>query len=396
MNDKLIIVGIDPGTTLGYAVLDIKGSVIRTASSKNMGLGSLISEIIKLGKVVIIGCDKKKVPGFVEKFASKLGARVISPRQDILLTDKKLLVGKRKTANSHELDALASAMFSYKKITPLLRKIDSFANTYKKHEHADEIKRILLTKDGFSIRKASDLIEKPEEIKKTIKSMKEETKEDKAEDKQHLFLRRELKRLERYNALLKKQNTKLLKSFGNLRKRYSHFKKKTFHEERGSKSEEKINFKEQRLQSLARDLRQKDQGIKELEKRLKKFHDLLAGLHGRILLKKLKNLGWEEFSKKEGLLKIKEDDVLLVNDLSIISGKSIKKLKGKVNILIFRNRANRKLSNDFTIINGKDLKTEDTEHFALADRKDLEKITKKKHLLQKIVIDYRELRENEG
>ena len=48
MDDKrLLIVGIDPGITTAYAVLDIEGSLIHLKSSKQLDLNHLISEIIK-------------------------------------------------------------------------------------------------------------------------------------------------------------------------------------------------------------------------------------------------------------------------------------------------------------------------------------------------------------
>ena len=42
----LLIVGIDPGITAGYAVLDINGKIIKVRSSKQLDLNSLISENI--------------------------------------------------------------------------------------------------------------------------------------------------------------------------------------------------------------------------------------------------------------------------------------------------------------------------------------------------------------
>jgi len=43
MEKQLLIVGIDPGTTLGYAAIDFEGNLIRVYSDKNFDLNSLIS-----------------------------------------------------------------------------------------------------------------------------------------------------------------------------------------------------------------------------------------------------------------------------------------------------------------------------------------------------------------
>ena len=52
----LLIVGIDPGVTVGYALLDINGNVIKLYSSKELDLDKLISKIIEIMK------EKEKLP----------------------------------------------------------------------------------------------------------------------------------------------------------------------------------------------------------------------------------------------------------------------------------------------------------------------------------------------
>jgi len=78
------ILGIDPGTTTGYAVLDVTGNLLKKGSAKNISMGSLISKVIRSGNPIIIGCDKKTTPWFVEKMAAQLGAKVIYPAKDLL------------------------------------------------------------------------------------------------------------------------------------------------------------------------------------------------------------------------------------------------------------------------------------------------------------------------
>ena len=68
MDNKLLIVGVDPGTTLGYAVLDVVSNLIKIKSSKKLNLNSLLSEIIYLGKINVVGTDKAKVHSLVERF----------------------------------------------------------------------------------------------------------------------------------------------------------------------------------------------------------------------------------------------------------------------------------------------------------------------------------------
>src|SRR3989338_9246374 len=129
---KLLIVGIDPGTTTAYAVLDIEGNLMHLNSSKQLDLKLLISDIIKLGKVVLVGTDKANVPRLVEAFATKVGARIVSPKEDLKVNEKRDMTHNLNFNDEHQGDALASALFACKSTKALLDKIDLFARNHKK------------------------------------------------------------------------------------------------------------------------------------------------------------------------------------------------------------------------------------------------------------------------
>src|SRR3989338_7900791 len=110
MNEKkLLIVGIDPGITTAYAVLDIESNLIELKSSKQLDLKILISEVMKIGKVVLVGTDKVKVPSLVESFATKLGARIVNPDEDLKVDEKRKMTQNFSFDDEHQGDALASA-----------------------------------------------------------------------------------------------------------------------------------------------------------------------------------------------------------------------------------------------------------------------------------------------
>ena len=111
---KLLIAGIDPGTTTAFAVLDIEGNLLHLVSSKQFDLNRLISEAIKFGKVVLVGTDKMKIPGLVGSFAAKLGARVIGPEEDLKVEEKRRMTGSFNFDDEHQADALGSALFAYR------------------------------------------------------------------------------------------------------------------------------------------------------------------------------------------------------------------------------------------------------------------------------------------
>ena len=166
-NRKLLIAGIDPGITTGLAVLDIDGKLIHMNSSKQLYLKILISETVNLGKVILVGTDKSKIPGLVRDFAAKTGARIATPNEDLKIIEKRTMTAGYKALDDHQEDALASALFAYKSIKPLLEKIDSFAAEYKKNNIRELIKEIVIL-NKISIKNAAEVIEKKNEESEII------------------------------------------------------------------------------------------------------------------------------------------------------------------------------------------------------------------------------------
>src|SRR3989338_8964140 len=103
---ELLIIGIDPGTTLGYAILNADKKILEINSSKELSISSLIKKCNELGKPLVVGTDKKKNPHFVSKFAAQFNAKIVSPKEDLSVNEKNKLTQDYKL-NNHERDALA-------------------------------------------------------------------------------------------------------------------------------------------------------------------------------------------------------------------------------------------------------------------------------------------------
>lgn len=128
-----LIAGIDPGTTVGYALLDLKGNIILVDSKRELSNDELVGMLHAKGTVLLAGTDKQKVPGFVQEAATKLGARAVSPPADLLQSEKRCFVSQH-TADDHQHDALASAMFAYRQFVPLIKKIEKAVADNVKYE----------------------------------------------------------------------------------------------------------------------------------------------------------------------------------------------------------------------------------------------------------------------
>lgn len=121
---KGIIVGYDPGLTVGIAILDLQGEILSLESFKEISRAEIINHIIRYGKPIILSTDVYPPSKTVKKAASILNAKIDSPDKDMSVESKIELVGsylKEKSdfissdsPNTHERDALAAAIRTYK------------------------------------------------------------------------------------------------------------------------------------------------------------------------------------------------------------------------------------------------------------------------------------------
>ena len=388
---QLLIIGIDPGTTLGYAVLDFEGKIIKIHSEKNLDLGSLISELIKLGKPLIIATDKEYNPDFVDKLAIKVGARVIGPDYDLKVDEKRELTKDFKTNNQHEMDALASAFFAIKKIGPLLKKINIFAEHYKKEDIKGQLIEFVVGK-GLNIRDAAEIIEEPE--KEESKIIKEVVEEKRLTEKDFLMLYKRFKEAKEDLQFLKEENTKLKEQIAAIRRDYEYMLKQISKSQLDKKMQSLLNFKEKRIKFFDSQLRMKQDEIKMMQNEITTLIYFISNMNSSNLLKKLDNLGLNEFEKKKNILNIKEGDILLVKDPDIVSEKTISEIKEKVGVILYRKPVSKKIESKlpFIFINANEFSIEENEYFGIVNKEEFEKTKNKQGLLHKIVEDYKKER----
>jgi len=166
---RLLIAGIDPGETKGYALIDIDCRLIKLNSSKKLTFESLMRELTKHGKVILIGTDVNPCPKLVKRLSTSLKAKLYVPKTNLLVKRKRQvnnkflkdskLRGKLKIKNKHQKDALAIAILALKSIKPLFNKIDLHLIQNNKLHLSREVKeRVIVNK--MPISKALTLTEK--------------------------------------------------------------------------------------------------------------------------------------------------------------------------------------------------------------------------------------------
>ena len=391
-NSKLLVVGIDPGTTTAYAVLDLSGNVVSVKSAKNLGINALLAEVTQLGKIAVIGTDKAKIPSLVEDFSAKTGARIIYPKEDLKVEEKKSMVKEFKTENEHQDDALASSLFAFKRIKGILERIDAFVKDNKKENIKDGIIDLVLTKE-VSIREAADIIENYDKEEASI--IKKVIEEKTLRQNDFLKLYRIAKRYEKEFVLLKKQNDNLKIQLKGLERKYSYFDPKVIATKVDKKFQKNILFKEKSINFLEKEIERKDNEIIKLNGSIKRFNGILSKINDIFVLKKLDNLGSAEFNRKRHFLNIAKNDILLVDNPNIISNEVVGFLKGKVDAIITKAPASSKIRQKcgITLINLEGISTEETNLFAFASKKEIENILKSRDVLKLIIEDYKKSRE---
>jgi hypothetical protein len=190
-----IIAGIDPGATVGIALLDLSGRRIALRSTDG-GMQDAVRIIESFGTPSLIACDVTPPPETVQKIASYFSCRLFYPRQNVREEEKRAIARGSPVQNNHERDAYAASVLAYRQHANKLRQIDALADLKQKDK--DRIKHLLLR--GYHLKDAFASLEQPEKEE-------ERTAEKKAAPKAHVLsieeLRLRVSSLARENANLR-------------------------------------------------------------------------------------------------------------------------------------------------------------------------------------------------
>jgi uncharacterized protein len=383
-----VIVGIDPGTTSAFAVLTIDFDLSYVKSKRNYGLAEMISDIFEHGTPILVGTDKKDLPSSIKDFSQKTGTKVHLTAYDTKKPEKKVVVRDAGfldyAANVHEIDAIASAIYAYNSIRQTLDKIDRFLRKEDRLALRDKVVLKVIT-EGATLQTALAELEKaPVEKKEQKLKVHLTAKEPTKEEKEILLLKRTVERfrqeteeLERQNELLKNRKIDI-----------------------GSQTKKIISFKEKRAITLEKENKRLRDELRKREDMIGKLNRFISRSKGMVLLKRVGNLG-EDFKKREKDLAIEKDDMLLVDDISVISDNVMSGLHGKVKMIIYLRGSPGKIPTvykEFLFVMA--VPELMTNNFALIDQGILEKelarqSKKSKAYLDTLLQDYRRERQKE-
>ncbi|MBZ9571480.1 DUF460 domain-containing protein [Methanobrevibacter sp. TMH8] len=146
-----IIVGFDPGLTVGLAILDLNGNLLFLKSFKEIPKSEIITTLMEYGKTILIAADVENPPKAVKKLASSLNAKIFSPKNDISVSYKNEIVNEflknendisfssnnnfnnnpiisnnfnNASVDAHERDSLSAAILAYNSYKKKLNQLE--------------------------------------------------------------------------------------------------------------------------------------------------------------------------------------------------------------------------------------------------------------------------------
>lgn len=364
---KRTIVGIDPGTTAALAVLDLHSAVLKVVSFRVHDPALLISEIIAVGKPIVIACDKKAPPEAVAWISRKLGCKLFSPPQDLLSEEKRLLV-KEKTGNVHEFDALAAARSAEGHYRRLFQKIDRVLEAKGKEYLSEEMKEFLIRNDEINIDEAIRTLEPREKV---IVRKKERSKDDLRRD-DLACLREVLSLQEERLRLMKMENSELLAKLAS-----RPVPARKARDALLSEKEERIVLLSKKIASLERSL-----GEKAAE--MSGWRSFTADIGAEwIVVQRVPDLSLESLKGKS------DAEVLFVDAPEIMNERVGEKVKSLRTVITRKMPKDRKR---FTFVNADSLSLKEKDGIVLVRKDELEQEIKGKDMLSKVVREYQESR----
>lgn len=258
-----MIIGVDPGSTSAVAGIDLEGELELLESGKNFPPHEIIEKIIEAGKPVVVTSDKGKMPSKVDKIASSMGAETYVPDED-LDQEKKSELGRGD--NSHEKDAVASAINAYNNMQREIRKIEKYS------EKLEEDRAVIADRyfSDKSLRPDDDEDERKEEA---IEVKESEPQRDRDPEKERM--KAKIENLEEQVNELKSEIGEMEAENDRLRGKLEKVKEKdrqeVLKEQEITKREAKIKDKDNRIDELEENLKQAEIREEQYRKAIEKL-----------------------------------------------------------------------------------------------------------------------------
>ncbi len=270
---KFTIVGIDPGTTVGIAILSLDGDLLYLKSFRGITPDEVVKLIAEYGKPAVIASDVSPMPGSVEKIRRSFNAVPASPGIEVS-AEEKIALGKTfGYSNDHERDALTAALLTYRNYKNVFTRIEKKAPI---DADLELLKSYVIR--GDSIETAIEKVRASAAPEKPKGKETPEKPEERAVDETLLKMREIIQRqgeqiqnLQEYLEDLKEELHAKDRKISKLESRLNSFKKEAYTEVRKSKE---IQIREETIESLKKELSHKNKTVKDLRRRSNKLRKI--------------------------------------------------------------------------------------------------------------------------
>ncbi|WP_321430662.1 DUF460 domain-containing protein [uncultured Methanolobus sp.] len=312
------IVGIDPGTTVGVAILSLDGELLLSESIRGISHDQVVRMIAEYGKPAIVATDVYPTPSAVEKIRRSFNAVIWSPGGEIRAEDKIALARTFGYSNDHERDSLTAAIATYKSYKNVFSRIEKRAPKYL---NADSIKFHVI--NGDSIEEAIEKVASESKIQIRVKPEPEPVKEELTDtDEMVMKLREEIKQknsqikqLKEYVSELKYESGQKDRNIEKLEMRINKIKNSIYKQ---IKREREIRIKDTEIGRLNKELAKTRKNLKNQRrqnKRLKQIRKKEVKGEG-LPVKVISAFTREAIQHTKELYGLKENDVVFLKDPS--------------------------------------------------------------------------------
>ncbi len=268
---RFLIVGVDPGTTTAFAAIDLNGKPVRVESGREMSREGVVKGIEHAGVPIVVACDVNPAPDFAAKIAAAFNCKLFVPSKNLSEEEKRKLVQDTlasqdcglRTQNTHESDALASAINAFHFLENKFRKVERVLSELGLGDKADEAKQLVAS--GVRLDDAVKLFELESEAKKAECESPPEKTETTLHQRPPLQRQfGELRYLVVANAELKKQVERLENENKLLEERLSRVQRSAFAEAMRDKKIRALESQVSRLRMLLQNFFEKRKKKREL------------------------------------------------------------------------------------------------------------------------------------
>ncbi|MEA1994178.1 MAG: DUF460 domain-containing protein [Euryarchaeota archaeon] len=365
---KNLIVGVDPGTTVGIAILNLEGSIVDISSYKNFSVNDIVEYLLRFGMPVILATDVSDMHQTVEKVASSFECRTFTPQSSLSIKEKNELTREYSLHNDHERDALASALKAYAHYKTKFENIDARLEKYGAENLSKAVKTLVLR--DYTVKDALNTLKKEE------KTEEKETPKKKMPKKTKLPKETVIQRLKEYNRELTEKMEYLKEKSIKLERKNKRIRNETDRKARESKI---VREKEQVIEGFKKEIAKKKEeisGLQEIIRNLKGIRRMELSEEG-YTIKILEGFTRNEIKALNKRFKIKKGDIIYIKDSSGGGGSTAELIvKKRIRALIVENiermshSATRVFENEgIPILN---IKIKIVENFGVVDKKEFE------------------------